>query len=57
MLQLDAFYRQQRSLGYKVFDANLVGKLHVILYPPESDTEEATEKLSDEALRNRIRRW
>jgi hypothetical protein len=57
MLQLDAFYRQQRSLGYKVFDADLVGKLHVILYPPESDTEEPTEKLSDEALRFRIQCW
>jgi hypothetical protein len=57
MLQLDAFYRHQRSLGYKVFDADLVGKLHVILYPPESDTEEPTEKLSDKALRFRIRRW
>jgi DDE superfamily endonuclease len=56
MLQLDAFYRQQRSLGYKVFDADLVGKLHVILYPPENDTEEPTKKLSDEALRFRIRR-
>jgi DDE superfamily endonuclease len=57
MLQLDTFYRQQRSLGYKVFDSDLVSQLHVILYPPESDTEEPTEKLSDEALRSRIRRW